>query len=146
MLIEAFASDDSLYHRNMRTSEDLREAFESIHVLTFNLLQSNVLVRGGLVAGNAHHGSHFVYGTGVNRAYQLESEVASDPIILLSQEVVNDASQYGEEFLGWLCLDLNQRYFIHYLKWYAEYRHEPVYAGKVILDEPAKRIEQALAF
>jgi hypothetical protein len=87
MLIEAFASDDSLYHRNIRTSEDLREAFESIHVLTFNLLQSNVLVR---------------------------------------------------RVPCWLCLDLNQRYFIHYLKWYAEYRHEVVYAGKVFLDEPCQ--------
>jgi hypothetical protein len=29
-----------------------REAFESINVLTFNLLQFDILVRGGLAAGN----------------------------------------------------------------------------------------------
>jgi hypothetical protein len=55
-----------------RTAEDLWEAFQSIHVLTFNLLQFDVLLRGTLVAGGAHHGEDFVYGTAVNRAYLLE--------------------------------------------------------------------------
>lgn len=123
-----------------RTLDGLREAFESIHVLTFNLLQFDVLVRGGLVAGNAHHSGDFVYGTAINRAYRLESELAEDPMTLLSEEVVEDARQYGQQIFGWLCKDPKERYFIHYLKWYAEYQHEPLYQGKVIMDEPAKRI------
>jgi hypothetical protein len=123
-----------------RTPAGLMEAFESINVLTSNLLQFDVLVRGGLVAGNAHHDGDFVYGTAVNRAFHLEHEMAQDPMILVSEEVFADAKQCGPSHLAWLCSDPAHRQFIHYLRWYAEYRHEPIYAGKVIMDEPAKRI------
>ena len=123
-----------------RTADGLMEAFESINVLAFNLLQFDVLVRGGLVAGNAHHDEDFVYGTAVNRAFHLEHEVAQDPMILVSKEVFADATQCGCSHLAWLCTDPAERHFIHYLRWYAEYRHEPNYPGKVIMDEPAKRV------
>jgi hypothetical protein len=123
-----------------RTPAGLMEAFESINVLTSNLLQFDVLVRGGLVAGNAYHDRDFVYGTAVNRAFLLESELAQDPMTLVSDEVIQDARQYGSGHLSWLCTDPAQRQFIHYLRWYAAYRPEPVYVGMVIMDEPAKRV------
>lgn len=123
-----------------RTAAGLLEAFESINVLVSNLLQFDVLVRGGLVAGHAYHDKDFVYGTAVNRAYCLEHEIARDPIILLSEEVFADAKRYGVQHLAWLRADPAQRQFIHYLRSYSEYRPEPIYPGKVIMDEPAKRI------
>lgn len=123
-----------------RTPEGLWETFQSIHVLTFNLLQFDVLLRGGLTAGRAHHGSDFVYGTGVNRAYCLESECAGDPLTRVSEEVVEDATRYGPQFLDWLREDPPARYFVHYLRWYAEYRPKPVFPGKLVMDEPGKRI------
>lgn len=123
-----------------RTPAGLMEAFESINVLTSNLLQFDVLVRGGLVAGNAYHDKDFVYGTAVNRAFHLEHEVAQDPMILLSEEVVADANQYGTSHLAWLCTDPAQRQFVHYLRWYSDYRPELIYPGKPLLEEPAKRV------
>ena len=123
-----------------RTANGLWEIFASVNSLTFNLLQYNVLVRGGLTAGGAHHGKDFVYGTAVNRAYLLESECAKAPITLISSEVFNDAQAYGEPFMEWIAEDAPERYFVHYLRQYAEYRHEPIYSGKVVLDDPANRI------
>lgn len=123
-----------------RTAQGLLEAFQSIDILTFNLLQFDVLLRGGLVAGGAYHGKDFVYGTAVNRAYELESKYALNPIVLVAPEVLEDARSYGHAFSAWLLEDSPGRHFIHYLRQYAEYRPEPVYPGKVILDEPAKRV------
>ncbi len=123
-----------------RTAEGLWETFQSIQVLTFNLLQFDVLLRGALVAGGAHHGKDFVYGTAVNRAYLLESECARDPVTLLSSEVVEDAKEHGQPYSDWIREDPPGRYFIHYLRQYAEYRRLPIFAGKVIMDEPGKRI------
>lgn len=123
-----------------RTAEGLWETFQSLTLLTSNLLQFDILIRGGLVAGRAHHEEDFVYGTAVNEAYRLESRCAEHPMILVSQPVIDDANRYGNPFLEWLLEDSPERHFIHYLRQYAEYRREPRLAGMVILDEPASRI------
>lgn len=123
-----------------RTAEGLREIFQSIDILTFNLLQYDVLLRGGLVGGGAHHGKDFVYGTAVTRAWELESQYAKAPITLVSQEIIDDVKTYSEPFEEWLIEDSPQRYFVHYLRRYAEYQREPIYAGKVILDDPGQRV------
>lgn len=123
-----------------RTDQGLWEVFQSIDILTFNLLQYDVFVRGGLVSGGAHHGRDFVYGTAVNRAYMLESQWAKGPMTLISQEVFDDAKTYGEGFVQWIREDSPMRYFVHYLRRYAEYRPEPHYAGDVIMDDPGPRI------
>ena len=123
-----------------RTDQGLWHMFNSICALTFNLLQYDVFVRGGLVGGGAHHGKDFVYGTAVNRAYELERGCASDPMTLVSQEVFDDAKAYGEPHTKRLLEDSSQRYFVHYLSQYAEYRALPIYAGKVMLDDPGRRI------
>lgn len=123
-----------------RTEQGLAEMIQSIDMLTFNLLQYDVFVRGGLVAGGAHHGKDFVYGTAVSRAYELESTCAKWPITLVSQEVLDDAKTYGTQFIEWLIEDVTDRHFVHYLRRYAEYRHEPRYPGMVIMDDPAQRV------
>jgi hypothetical protein len=123
-----------------RTAEGLWEAFQSINLLTFNLLQFDCLIRGGLDVGNAHHCEQFIYGTAVNEAHRLESECAENPITLVSQDVIIDASSYGPHYLEWLTEDSPNRHFIHYLRQYSEYRPEPRLPGMMIMDEPAKRV------
>jgi hypothetical protein len=123
-----------------RTPDGLREMFNSISAITSNLLQYDVFVRGGLTAGGAHHGKEFLYGTAVNRAYALESEQSKNPMTLLSEEVVQDAKSYGDEYTQWLVEEEPGRHFIHYLIAYALYRPTPIYTGKVILDDPGGRI------
>jgi hypothetical protein len=123
-----------------RTAAGLWEAFQSIDLLTFYLLQFDCLIRGGLVAGGVHHSERFVYGTAVNEAHRLESECAENPMTLVSQEIVDDAAGYGAHFLEWLLEDAPTRHFIHYLRQYADYRPSPPLPGMMIMDEPAKRV------
>jgi hypothetical protein len=59
---------------------------------------------------------------------------------LISGEVVEDAKNCGQPYLEWIREEPPGRHFIHYLRQYAEYRRLPIFAGKVIMDEPGKRI------
>jgi hypothetical protein len=122
------------------TPEGLWEILESIKVLTLNLLNYDFFVRGGLTVGGAHHDQSFVYGSAVNRAYKIESEEAIFPITLVSNEVFADVKVYGSQFEEFLTQDAAGRYFVHYLKPYAEYTRLPLLPGKVILDHSGKRI------
>ena len=109
--------------------------------MTFNLLQYDVLVRGGLTAGCAYHASDFLYGTAVNRAYELESQSARNPLTLVSSEVVNDANKATALIISIGCLKMvRSDYFVDYLRWYADYQPTPIYAGKVVLDDPGNRV------
>lgn len=122
-----------------RTPEGLWEMFQAICALTCNLLQYDVLVRGGLTAGGAHHSNDFVYGTAVSRAVVTEKDIAENPMTLLSQEVLDDAKKYGPDHMHWL-VEYQNQWFVHYLMQYSIYRHQPIYQGKVVLDDPAARI------
>ena len=113
--------------------------FQSICLLTSNLMQHDVLLRGGLAAGPLHHSRDFLYGSALNRAYLLESEKAHDPIAMLSQEVLEDAKKYGPQHMSFL-VEQNGRWFIHFLLQYAVYRPKPIYQGMLILDRPGARI------
>ncbi len=123
-----------------RTSEGLLDIFQSISTLSLNLLQYDVLIRGGLTCGGTHHGRDFVYGTAVNRAHHIESTVAINPLTMVSDEVVQDAMSYDPIFKSYLATDPSNKYFVHYLRQFAEYRPTPIYAGKVMLEDPAQRV------
>lgn len=122
-----------------RTPSGLQEMFQSICLLTSNLMQHDVLIRGGLAAGRIHHSRDFLYGSAFNRAYKLESEVAHHPMVLLSEEVLEHAKNYGPQHMNFLA-EQDGRWFIHFLLQYQVYRPTPIFAGKVILDRPAARI------
>jgi hypothetical protein len=122
-----------------RSPHALWEIFQSIELLTFNLLQFDFFVRGGLTVGLTHHSQDFVFGTAVTEAYELESKMASAPLVLLSGEVTQDAMKLGRDFTQWLKEDGPDRYFVNYLMRYAEYTSERL-VGKVVLEYPAERI------
>ena len=122
-----------------RSPHGLWEIFQSIELLTFNLLQYDFFVRGGLAVGLAHHSNDFVFGTAVIEAYELESKKADGPLVLLSAQVVQDAMKLGRDFTQWIREDGSNRYFVNYLMRYAEYTPERQ-IGKLVLEHPAKRI------
>jgi hypothetical protein len=130
---------DSIFLSIKRTPEGLYEMFQAISLLTENLMQRDVFVRGGLAVGGAHHGKSFLYGTAVNRAVNLE-HLANHPMTLISDEVNDDAKKYGAAHLQWVAKDNAERNFVNYLIRYQIYRPTPIYAGMVILDRPALRI------
>jgi hypothetical protein len=123
-----------------RSPRGLWELLTSICTLTCNLLQHNVLVRGGMTLGGALHNEQFVYGTAVSRAAVIEKDQATVPLTLLSAEVYEDAKAYGQPFLDWLQEDAPGHFFVHYLRSYAEYHDTPPLPGKVCLDDDAARV------
>lgn len=121
----------------------LWELLRSVCTLTCNLLQNDVLVRGVLTLGGVLHNAQFIYGTAVNRATLLEKDHENGPkgpLVLLSPEVHENARAYGQPFLSWLEADGLGRYFVHYLRGYAEYHDTPALPGKVVLDDDAARV------
>jgi hypothetical protein len=122
-----------------RTAPALWEILQSIELLTFNLLQYDLLVRGGLSAGLMHHSKDFVFGTALTDAYHLERDKANNPLVLLSAEVVQDTVKLGPDFTQWIKEDGEGRHFVNYLIRYAEYTPERQ-VGKVILEYPAQRV------
>jgi hypothetical protein len=122
-----------------RSARALWDLFQSVELLTFNLLQYDVFVRGGLAVGPTHHSKDFVFGTAVTEAYELESKQASSPLVLLAPEVAQDVLKLGPDFTQWLNQDGPGRYFVNYLMRYAEYTPAPQ-PGKVVLTYPAQRI------
>lgn len=119
----------------------LWQVFQSIELLTCNLLQYDILVRGGLSVGPTHHSKDFLYGTAVMEAYDLErlKEKAKNPLVLLSPQVVQEVESLGPQFKQWIKEDGTDRFFIHYLMRYAEYSTS-MEVGKVVLTYPAQRI------
>jgi len=122
-----------------RTAHALWEMFQAVELLSFNLLQYDILVRGGLSVGLTHHSKDFVFGTAVIESYDLERYKASGPLVLLSPEVVQDAMKLGPDFTQWLKEDGPNRYFVNYLLRYAAYTPEQQ-VGKVILEHSAELI------
>jgi hypothetical protein len=117
----------------------LWQIFQSVQVLTVNLLQYDILVRGGMTVGATHHSDDFVFGTAMTEAYRLENKVAQGPRVLLSQQVIDEVDALGPSFKQWLREDEDGRFFIHTLMSYSEYTKE-AQIGKVVLTYPAQRI------
>jgi hypothetical protein len=55
--------------------------------LWWMFLSKGVLTRGGLSVGNLHHKNGILFGPAMNEAYELESQLAIYPRIVLSAEV-----------------------------------------------------------
>jgi hypothetical protein len=120
--------------------EALIQILASVEILTRNLLQYDVLVRGGITRGGAFHSLQYVYGTAVSRAVVIESREANAPLVLLSPEVYEDVTFLGPQFLQWIESDGPGRFFVHYLLAYAVYHQTARSPGTVSLDTDAERI------
>jgi len=117
----------------------LWQVFQSIEILTCNLLQYDIFVRGGLAVGPTHHSKDFVFGTAVTESYELECRSGGGPIVLLSSSVMQEVERLGPAFKQWTREKGPGEFFIHYLMRYAEYTSARE-VGKVILTYPAQRI------
>jgi hypothetical protein len=116
----------------------------SIDALTSNLLQYDILVRGGLALGGAHHDRDILFGAGLNRAYELECKLAEWPRTLVAEDVIADAEEFsknGWPGLNFITKDEDGLSFVNYLLQYATYDPSaPVLAGTRSLSYPARRI------
>jgi hypothetical protein len=120
--------------------EALETIFSSVETLTRNLLQYDVLVRGGMTRGGAFHSQQYVYGTAISRAAVMEKEQAQVPLVLLAPEVYQDVVALGPRLVSWIETDGPDRHFVHYLVQYAIFHQQPRLPGTVSLDVDAERI------
>jgi hypothetical protein len=113
---------DSLIVSARDTADGLWHLIFSLDALAWNLLQDDILVRGGIALGGVHHDNEVVFGVGINKAYRLESRVARYPRIVLSGEVLMEADRYASQDDAWsvfrqsrLLRDADGVYFVNYL-------------------------------
>lgn len=82
----------------------------------FSLLRSGILCRGGISYGKHFSSGDFLFSHGLIDAYYLESNVASTPRIVVSQELIDliypDNSQAPSNLLS---VEDDNLYFINYL-------------------------------
>lgn len=74
------------------------ELLEMVHFasnLSLHLLHAGVLTRGGITFGEIHHKGSVVYGPALVRAYELESQVANYPRIIMDPKAIANSLQAG---------------------------------------------------
>lgn len=85
--------------------QGLREGFDLASHFAYIFLEEGVLTRGGLTIGDIYHNENVVFGPALNRAYELESELAKYPRIIiddclrteLMSFVKSTVAPYGQE-------------------------------------------------
>lgn len=98
--------------------------------MQMELLWQGILIRGGIVIGPAYHDSVNVFGPAMVRAYELESEYAIFPRIIIHPDTIkiglkkspshlNEADL--ELFEDCICQDEDGYYFVEYLQQYQEF-------------------------
>lgn len=91
--------------------------------LQLDLLDNNVIIRGGIAIGKLRHTQTEIFGPAMNEAYYLESKIARYPRIVIYEDTVNDYlkkmadSDYDKKMLeSILRKDANEHiYYLDYL-------------------------------
>lgn len=79
------------------SSDALTTLFETIDAFSTDLLTKNMLFRGAVVRGQLIHDENVVFGPALVHAYQLETNTAFHPRIMLHEIVYNDCEQYAHD-------------------------------------------------
>lgn len=115
-------------------------------LLCDNLLQRQVLLRGGIAVGNLIHTEDVLFGPGLLKAYEKDS-AGSPPRVSLDESVTSEiASQHPEWGFGsYIRVDpYDLRPMLHTLKKYELYTGVPA-PGVEVLDKNAKYVAAAIA-
>ncbi|MFJ1269232.1 hypothetical protein ACD661_11760 [Legionella lytica] len=88
--VQLTAFSDSLV-MSMPTA-DLIRIFSNLPKLITAFLERGILIRGGIYIGKLYHQDNVIFGPALNKAYQIESEEAIFPRILIADEVIEDFS------------------------------------------------------
>lgn len=92
---------DSLIASTNKTAQGLWHLLLSLDALAWNLLQIDVLVRGGVAVGKVYYEDDIVFGEGIIEAYRLENNIAKFPRIVLGRQTYKLAELYASEGDVW---------------------------------------------
>lgn len=89
----------SAFSDNMAVSVQFERGYEFLELihfssyLTWKLLNKGVLSRGGIAVGTLHHKNGIIYGPALVEAYQLESQVAIYPRIVIAKSALEKSQK-----------------------------------------------------
>lgn len=66
----------------------------SLQYLIVDLLNHDILVRGGIAYGDCVHTNDMLFGPALVEAYELESVVANYPRVILQESIINETLKY----------------------------------------------------
>jgi hypothetical protein len=75
----------------------LAAIMHTINRLAVDLLAQGFFIRGAIVKDRLHHDEKMVFGRGLVRAYQFETNIAVYPRVIITREVVDDFRSYDPE-------------------------------------------------
>lgn len=90
----------------------------SLEQLTLDLLMEGYLIRGALVKGKLYHDDKMVFGEALVRAFELESNVAVYPRVMIVREIVDEALASGssKQFADFVRQADDGPFFLHSLR------------------------------
>lgn len=129
---------DSLVISAAVTPDALNSLLSMIGQIARNLLQKNILIRGGVSLGPIHHEGTMTFGPAMNEAYGIENQWAVYPAIILSEAVAIKAAEFRSRRV---CVDPHRPHLmmLDYLEPMRVYTPQPR-PGKVVWDDPARLI------
>lgn len=94
----------------------LNNIFNEIARIQAQLINNSILVRGGVTYDKLYVDKNFIFGKGLNYAYQLESKTANYPRIIIDP-IVFDIYNSTYENHSQITMDNDGLYYVDYLKY-----------------------------
>jgi hypothetical protein len=93
---KAQSISDAVALSSAYTPQGLDHIFYTVSVLALGLLEAGIFIRGAITKGRLYHDETTVFGEGLIRAYQFESQVARYPPVIISRDVFQDVEQFKQ--------------------------------------------------
>jgi len=119
-------SDSVVVSLPHQESGGISEILYEVLLLQINLIFKGFLLRGGVTRGKLIHENHKVFGPGIIDAYEMESQAALYPRIIIKESVIDTAIEHptimqtGKEELNYLLSfisrDLDNFFYLDYIQ------------------------------
>lgn len=135
--------------------------FDELHDVAYaqtQMIFSNVIIRGAITAGDLYHKDDIIFGPGLIKAYNMESNISRYPRIIIDPDVLmahiktpflkshsHSHAQDREYILGLISQDFDGLWYIDYLKYYfneVEYPIELLVHHKKLIENNISKYDE----